>query len=306
MPTVKGGNRKWRGDGQGQGIGTADTRTPGQDISTPTAGVGTAATRTPGDGQGQGIGTAATREYAAAPQQSQQPIKVMEGVTAGTQQRLDQLNQGYQPGAAAQQAMQQLQQMQANKPGAYASQYVGQMQGILQEITGQKPFQYSISQDNLFQSLSDYYMQQAKQASMNAQGQAAALTGGYGNSAAQAAGSQAYQQAILPMYDKAMDTARFAYDVHQGNQNNRLNQLQALQSMDEMEYGRNRDAVGDWERESGRAIPSWAGPPPERRRAPPGRPADSIRRIRTGLTGRRKPTSATMTAECWKATGTMR
>lgn len=237
------------GDGQGQGIGTAATRTPGQDISTPAQGVGTAATRQPGDGQGQGIGTAATREYAPAPQQSQQPIKVMEGVTAGTQQRLDQLNQGYQPGTAAQQAMQQLQQMQANKPGAYASQYVGQMQGILQEITGQKPFQYSISQDNLFQSLSDYYMQQAKQASMNAQGQAAALTGGYGNSAAQAAGSQAYQQAILPMYDKAMETARFAYDVHQGNQNNRLNQLQALQSMDEMEYGRNRDAVGDWERE---------------------------------------------------------
>ena len=239
------------GDGQGQGIGTAATRTPGQDISTPAAGVGTAATRAPGDGQGQGIGSAASRtpnEYAAAPQE-QQPIKVMEGVTAGTQQKLNQAQQGYQPGTAAQQAMQQLQQLQANKPGSYSSQYTGQMQGILQEITGQKPFQYSISQDALFQSLSDYYQQQAKQASMNAQGQAVGLTGGYGNSAAQAAGSQAYQQAILPMYDKALDTARFAYDVYQGNQNNRLNQLQALQSMDEMEYGRNRDELGDWERE---------------------------------------------------------
>ena len=74
-----------------QGIGTAATRVPGQDIG----GIGTAATRQPGQDisqPAQGIGTAATRqpgavEYAAAPQQTQQqPIQVLLVVTLGTQQ----------------------------------------------------------------------------------------------------------------------------------------------------------------------------------------------------------------------------
>lgn len=244
-----------------QGIGTAAYHEPQQGIGTPAN----------NPGPGQGIGTPAYHEPAGSistqaskdgtmkpvdpmrgtsqPTTQQKPIQVMEGVTPGTQQKLNQLDKGYQPGSAAQQAMQQLQQMQSQKPGGYTSPYAAQMDSILAEINGQKPFQYSVNQDALFQSLSDYYTQQAKQASLNAQGQAAGLTGGYGNSAAQAAGSQAYQQALLPLYDRAMDTARFAYDVYQGNRADRYNRLQALQSMDETAYGRNRDELGDWERE---------------------------------------------------------
>ena len=244
-----------------QGIGTAAYHEPQQGIGTPA--------NNPGPGQGistpayhepaGSISTPASKDGTMKPvdpmlgtsQQTtqQKPIQVMEGVTAGTAQKLNQLDKGYQPGNAAQQAMQQLQQMQSQKPGGYNSPYAAQMDSILAEINGQKPFQYSVNQDALFQSLSDYYTQQAKQASLNAQGQAAGLTGGYGNSAAQAAGSQAYQQALLPLYDRAMDTARFAYDVYQGNQADRYNRLQALQSMDETAYGRNRDELGDWERE---------------------------------------------------------
>ncbi len=247
---------------QQQGIGTPAYHEPAGSISTPAQnqGIGTPAYHEPAGS----IGTPASKDGtmkavdpmrisaqpgAQQPTTQQKPMQVMEGVTAGTQQKLNQLDKGYQPGSAAQQAMQQLQQMQSQKPGGYNSQYAAQIDSILAEINGQKPFQYSVNQDALFQSLSDYYTQQAKQASLNAQGQAAGLTGGYGNSAAQAAGSQAYQQALLPLYDKAMDTARFAYDVYQGNQADRLNRLQALQSMDATAYARNRDELGDWERE---------------------------------------------------------
>lgn len=189
------------------------------------------------------------QKTAPAPLQANQNIKTMEGVTGATKQRMNELQGGYQPGAAAQQAMEQLQQIQASKPAGYNSPYAGQLSELLAGITGQKPFSYSINQDALFQSLSDYYQEQARQASMNAIGNAAGLTGGYGNSAAQAVGSQAYSQAILPLYDKAMDTARFAYDVYQGNQADRYNQLQALMNMDQNEYGRYRDTVGDWKDE---------------------------------------------------------
>ena len=233
-----------------QGIGTAATRVPGQDIGT--QGVGSAATRQPGQDINQGIGTAATRqpqpvEYAAQPQN--QPIQVMEGVTQGTQQKLQQAQQGYQSGAAAQQALQNLQNLQNSKPQGYNSQYAGQLDSILQQIQGQQPFKYEFNTDAMFRTLADRYTQDAKQASMNAMGQAAALTGGYGNTAAQMAGQQAYQEQIRGLYDRGMELQQQAYDRYQDQQADRYRQAQLLQGMDETAYGRSRDELGDWERE---------------------------------------------------------
>ena len=244
--------KNWKDE---QGIGEAAYHEPQQGIGTPASntgnnqGIGTPAYHEPAGSIGtpayhepqQDIGTPASKNTSG---QTQQPIKTLEGVSDSTRNRLNSLQTGYQPGAAAQSVQQQLQQLQ--KPNGYESQYGGQLQSILEQIRGQKPFQYSFSGDALFNSLKDLYQEQAKQASMGAQAQGAALTGGYGNSAAQLAGSQAYQQAILPMYDKAMDAARFAYDVYQGQQADNLNQANLLMNLDQLEYGRNRDAVADY------------------------------------------------------------
>ena len=230
-----------------QGIGEAAYHEPQNGIGTAAYHEPTTATTQPANTQQKT--TQAQTQQPQTQAQTQQPIKVMEGVTQGTQQKLNSLQTGYQPGSAAQNVQNQLQALQTSKPGGYTSQYDQQLNDILQQIQGQKPFSYSFNQDALFNSLSDLYTQQAKQAAANAQGMAAGLTGGYGNSAAQAAGSQAFQQAILPLYDKATELARFAYDVHQGEQANQYNQLNALMNMDENAYNRYRDTVGDWERE---------------------------------------------------------
>ena len=233
---------------QQQGIGTAAYHEPQQGIGTPASnqgnnqGISTPAYNEPQ----QGIGEAASKASGA---QTTQPIKTLEGVSDATRNKLNSLQTGYQPGAAAQNVQQQLQQLQANKPAGYTSQYAGQLQGILAEIQGQKPFQYSFSGDALFNSLKDVWQEQAKQASMNAQAQAAGLTGGYGNSAAQLAGSQAYQHNIQGLYDKGLDTAKFAYDVYQGEQADRYNRLNALMNLDEQAYGRNRDEMADYKDE---------------------------------------------------------
>jgi len=230
-----------------QGIGEAAYHEPQTGIGTPA--YHEPAANTAQQTNNQQNNSQAQQQPQQQPQQTQQPIKVMEGVTQGTQQKLNQLQTGYQPGSAAQSVQNQLQALQTSKPGGYTSQYDQQLNDILQQIQGQKPFSYSFKEDALFNSLSDLYTQQAKQAAANAQGMAAGLTGGYGNSAAQAAGSQAYQQAILPLYDKALDTAQFAYNVHQGEQADRYNQMNALMNLDQTAYGRHRDTVGDWERE---------------------------------------------------------
>ena len=227
------------GDGQGQGIGTAATRQPGQDISQPAQGIGTAATKAPGQ-----------VEYAASPTQ-QQPIQVMQGVTAGTQQKLQQAQAGYQPTTAAQQAQQALQAIQSQKPQGYNSQYAPQLQSILQQIQGQKDFKYEVNSDPFFRMLADRKTTDAKLASMNAMGQGAALTGGYGNSAAQGQAQQAYQEQIRGLYDEALDLEQRAFDRDQARRADMYNQAQLLQGLDQTEYGRYRDTVGDWENERG-------------------------------------------------------
>lgn len=237
-----------------QGIGTAATRVPGQNISQPAQGIGTVATRQPGDGQGQGIGTAATRqpgavEYAAAPQQTQQqPIQVMQGVTQGTQQKLQQAQTGYQPTDAATQAQLALQNLQNQKPQGYSSKYGAQLEGILDQLKNSK-FNYSLNGDAFFQSLKDSQIQQAKQASLDAMGQAAGLTGGYGSSAAQAVGHQAYQQALLPLNDRAMDAYNLALQRFQMEQQGLKDQFGMLGQLENNAYGQYRDTVGDWTQE---------------------------------------------------------
>ncbi len=225
------------GDGQGQGIGTAATRVPGQDISQPAQGIGTAATKQPGQ-----------VEYAASPTQ-QQPIQVMQGVTAGTQQKLNGLQTGYQPTTAAQAAQQALQAIQAQKPQGYNSQYAPQLQSILEQIQGQKDFKYEVNSDPFFRMLADRKTTDAKLASMDAMGQGAALTGGYGNSAAQGQAQQAYQEQLRGLYDEAISLEQRAFERDQARRADLYNQAGLLQGLDQAEYGRYRDTVGDWENE---------------------------------------------------------
>ena len=101
----------------------------------------------------------------------------------------------------------------------------------------------------MFKYYADLYTQKGRQASADAMGQAAALTGGYGNSYGQAVGNQAYQQYLLNLYDRGMDLRNQAYQQYQDQRADQYNQLGALQGADQTDYGRYRDTVGDWENE---------------------------------------------------------
>ena len=192
-----------------------------------------------------GVSSQTAQQLGQAQQQGYQPSQAAQQA----QQKAQSYASGYQPGQQTQQAQQMLQQIQSQKPQDYASQYTGQLNDILQQIQGQKPFKYEFNQDALFRSLSDIYTQKGKQASLDAQGQAAGLTGGYGNSYGQLVGTQAYQQALTGLYDKGMDLAQMAYNRYQGEQADRYNQMNLLMDLENQGYNRYRDTVGDWERE---------------------------------------------------------
>jgi hypothetical protein len=63
----------------------------------------------------------------------------------------------------------------------------------LKKKLDRNPFTYDVNADALYQQLKDNYIQQGKMAMEDAMGQAAAMTGGYGNSYAATVGNQAYQ-----------------------------------------------------------------------------------------------------------------
>jgi peptidoglycan hydrolase-like protein with peptidoglycan-binding domain len=93
---------------------------------------------------------------------------------------------------AVQQAQTLLDQVTANKPGEYTSTWKGQTDALIKQLMDRGPFSYDINNDPLWEMYKDQATTQGKMAMMDTMGQVAALSGGYSNSYAQAAGQQAY------------------------------------------------------------------------------------------------------------------
>ena len=116
---------------------------------------------------------------------------------------------------AVTQAQQALQNQQANKPGAYQSQWQGQLGNLSGQIQNRPKFQYDVNADALYQQVAQNYLQQGKTAMMDTMGQAAALTGGYGNSYAETAGQQAYNNHLLGLTEMVPQFQQMALLLHQ-------------------------------------------------------------------------------------------
>lgn len=183
-----------------------------------------------------------------------QPYTGMVGVSGNTAQNLGRAQQGYTAGDAVNRAQQTWQQIQAQKPGAYTSRYSDALDNILNQIQNPKEFKYEFNGDNLFKNYADLYSQYAKQGMMDAMGQAAALTGGYGNSYAQELGQQQYQQAMLPLYERGMELRNAAYQQHQDQRSDLMNQYSVIGNQENTDYARYRDLMGDWQNEENQAY----------------------------------------------------
>ena len=181
--------------------------------------------------------------------QAYQPNQQVTAAQQAMQQAQQQKPASYTPGANVQQAQTALQSLQNTKPEAYTSKYGAQLDSILGQITAPKEFKYTFDGDELFKYYADLYTQKGKQASQDARGQAAALTGGYGNSYGQQVANQTYDQYLLSLYDKGMDLRDRAYQQYQDQLADQYNQYNALMGADATDYDRYRDLVGDWQGE---------------------------------------------------------
>ena len=120
-------------------------------------------------------------------------------------------------------------------------QYAQTNKDILEEYLGREPFSYDLNGDALYQQYKDKYIQQGKMAMQDTMGQAAAMTGGYGNSYAQSAGQQAYQNSLDNLNDIVPELYQMAYDRYNQQGQDMINKLSVLDA----DYNRGYTAAQD-------------------------------------------------------------
>ena len=152
----------------------------------------------------------------------------------------------YAQSDTVQQAHALLQQHSANKPGAYQSQWQDQLNEYMNKIQNRDPFSYDFNADALYQQYKDNYIQQGQMAMMDTMGQAAAMTGGYGNSYAQTVGQQAYNQQLNQLNDIMPELYQQAYNRYADEGQQLYDQYNLLMGREEQDYGRYQNDVNNW------------------------------------------------------------
>ena len=142
---------------------------------------------------------------------------------------------------AVTQAQQALTQQQANKPGAYTSQFQTGLNDLAGQIQNRPKFQYDVNSDALYQQVAQNYIQQGQQAMMDTMGQAAALTGGYGNSYAQTAGQQQYNNHLLGLTEMIPQYQQMALQQYQMEGDQLMDQYNLMLQQEEQAYSRYQD-----------------------------------------------------------------
>ena len=138
--------------------------------------------------------------------------------------------------------------LEKNKPDEFESKYEDQISSILDNIMNRPKFSYTsedMVNDDLYKMYRDQYMRQGNLAMRDTMGNAAALTGGYGNTYASAAGQQAYDNYVAQLNNKALDFYDRAYQRYADEGQNLYNQMNVVTGLDNTDYQRYRDGVND-------------------------------------------------------------
>lgn len=108
---------------------------------------------------------------------------------------------------------------------------------IMNKILNREKFSYDLNGDALYQQYKDKYIKQGKMAMQDTMGQAAAMTGGYGNSYAATVGNQAYQASLENLNDVIPELYQLAYDKYNQEGQDLYNQYGMMSDDRNAEYG---------------------------------------------------------------------
>lgn len=137
-----------------------------------------------------------------------------------------------------------LQSLLQNKPSDFNSKYMPQIESLYDKVMNRDKFSYDVNADPLYQQYKNQYAQMGQLAMQDTIGNAAALTGGYGNSWAATAGNQAYQGYLQQLNNKVPELYQQAYAQYAQEGEDLQNQLALAAGMYEDEYQKHMDDLG--------------------------------------------------------------
>lgn len=120
------------------------------------------------------------------------------------------------------------------------------LQNVYDKIMNREDFSFDLNSSALYQQYKDQYVALGQQAMMDTMGQAAALTGGYASSAAQAAGQGAYNQQLQNLTNIIPELYSQALQTYQMEGNQLLDQYGVASAERSNAYGQWRDKIADW------------------------------------------------------------
>ena len=135
------------------------------------------------------------------------------------------------------------------KPGEFAFSSQQDWDDTKSKLKNMKGFSYDLNGDALYQQYKDQYITGGKMAMMDTMGQAAAMTGGYGNSYAQSVGQQAYQGYLQGLNDKVPELYQLALSKYYSDRDDLYRMNDMYQNLFTTEYGQHRDKVNDYNTE---------------------------------------------------------
>ena len=127
--------------------------------------------------------------------------------------------------------------------GGYKSQHGSQITDLVAQLQNRPAFEYDVNTDPLYLQLRDIWKQDGLMAMEDTMGQAAQLTGGYGNSHAQMLGQQVYNdhmRGITEIVPQMREQARADYDAENADL---LQKLGLLMDQEEQDYARWMDEL---------------------------------------------------------------
>ena len=153
---------------------------------------------------------------------------------------------GYVPSSNVNSAKTAMTVHNSAKPAAYTSKYDDLINSNLNSILNREKFSYDPNSDALYQQYKDNYTRNGQTAMKDTMGNAALLTGGYGNSYAVTAGQQAYNNYMQQLADKIPELEQRAYERYRDDTSDLYNQSDLLNTLESRDYGRYRDDMSDY------------------------------------------------------------
>lgn len=128
----------------------------------------------------------------------------------------------------------------------YTSKYNDTISNIMDKIANREEFSYDFNADPLYQNYKDNYTKLGNEAAMNAAAAVSTQTGGYGNSYAATAASQANQQYLTQLNNVIPELYSAAMNKYQMETEDLYNQFDMYETEENRQYGQYRDSVSDY------------------------------------------------------------